>query len=120
MAGTPIKLNIYDEDSNVVKELSQGFVPWGIMKRAVRLGKSMRSLVGKSDAEILEQMTDEDIDNLTLLVSDVFGGRVTVEELERGAEIPEMLTVLQGVISKAFGAAANPTPPGNPPRKRKK
>lgn len=118
MAGAPIKLTIYDEDSNVVRELSQSFVPWGIMKRAIRLGKSMRGLIDKSDGEILEHMSEEDVDNLTGLVADVFGGRVTVEELEQGTEIQEMLAVLQAVITKAFHASQNPTPPGRRPRSR--
>jgi hypothetical protein len=115
----PIVLTIYGPDSEVLKELSTAFVPWGIMKRAVRLGKAMRGLVGMSDAEILEALTDDAIDDLTGLVVDVFGGRVTAAELETGATPPEMLTVLEQVIGSAFGAAQNPTPPGNHPRRRK-
>jgi hypothetical protein len=120
MSGAPIKLTIYDqEDESVVKEFSAHIVPWGIMKRAIRLGKSMKGLAGNDDAAILEQMSEDDIDNLTGLVADVFGGRVTVEELERGATIPEMLAILQAVIGKAFGASQNPTVPGNKTRSRK-
>jgi len=107
-----IRLTIYNEDSEPVKDLSQSIVPWGVMKKAVRLVKSLQGLADKSDAEILAGMTDDDIDNLTGLVISVFGGRVTAEELERGATINEMLSVLNQIVSHVSGASQNPTPPG--------
>lgn len=108
-----IKLTIYNAESEPVKDVATSLIPWGIMKRAIRLAKSMGGLAGKDETSILEAMSDEDIDNLTQLVVDVFGGRVTVKELEQGAEVTEMLAVLTAVVTKAFGASANPTPPGN-------
>jgi len=111
--GAPIKLTIYNSDSEVVKELSQSFIPWGIMKRAVRLAKGMKIRDGMSQAEMLENLDDATIDELTGLVMDVFGGRVTLEELNQGVEVTEMLPVMIQVIHKSFGQVkADPTLPG--------
>lgn len=107
-----IKLTIYNSENEPIKELSQSFIPWGIMKRAVRLAKSLKMKTGMSQAEMLEALNDETIDELTGLVADTFAGRVTLEELNRGVEVSEMLPVMVQIIHKSFGAATDPTQPG--------
>lgn len=110
----PIKLTIYNEEHESVKELQTSLVPWGILKRAIKLAKTIK-LEGKNQAELLESLDDEGFDNLTGLVADLFHGKVTIEELTWGTDALEMLTVLMAVVTKAFGEFANngnPTPPG--------
>lgn len=98
-----MRITLYDPETNEVKgEFSRSIVPWGIMKRAIRLA-------GKLDKG---QMTDDVVDELTGLVVDVFGRQFTAADLENGAEVSEMLTVLNTVIAKAGALAPNPTPPG--------
>ena len=94
-------LNIYNEDNEVEKTLKRGFIPWKIMKRAVRL---MRANNGMSDGG----MTEEAIDEITRLVMDVFDGKVTVEELENGATAEEMITLIHDVVKK-LEVKSNPT-----------
>ena len=90
-------LNIYNDENEVVKTLKRGFVPWKIMKRAVRL---MRSTEGN--------MSEETIDEITQLVVDIFGGKVTAEELEEGATTEEMITLIQDIVGK-LKVNENPT-----------
>jgi hypothetical protein len=110
MADGPIKLTIYNTDSEPVKELQTSIIPWGIMKRAIKLVKSLKVSENMSQAELLEALNDEAIDTMTALVVDVFAGKVTVEELNRGVELGEMLPVIMAIIRKAFsGMGGNPT-----------
>jgi hypothetical protein len=113
MSKGPIKLTIYNQDNEPVKELQTSIVPWGIMKRAIKLVKSLKGSEGMSQAEMLDALDDESIDLMTALVADVFSGRVTVEELNRGVELGEMLPVIMQIINKAFsGIGGDPTQPG--------
>lgn len=110
----PIKLTIYNEDSEPVKELQTSIIPWGIMKRAIKLVKTLKVSEGMSQTELLDALDDESIDTMTALVADVFGGKVSVEELNRGVELGEMLPVIMAIINKAFsGMGGDPTRPGN-------
>jgi len=53
------------------------------------------------------------VDALAALVVEAFGGQFTVDQLNDGADIGEMLTVLNLIVSKArTGMGGNPTPPG--------
>jgi hypothetical protein len=118
----PIKLTIYDPETHEsVKELQTSLVPWGILKRAIRLVKSLGGVMDEMKTAqaaqdvmaVLDKLDEGTVDELTGLVCDVFGGKVTIEELNRGTEIMEMVTVLQAVVSRAMGSfGGNPTPPG--------
>jgi hypothetical protein len=107
MAPTPMKLTIYDpETSEVKKDLVQLFVPWKLLKVAIRL-------MGDIDQT---NLTEADMDAIAALVAEVFGGRVTVEELNNGSDIGEMFAVVEQIVAKANGV--NPTLPGKQPRAR--
>jgi hypothetical protein len=103
----PIELTLYDpETSEKVKTYIRSFVPWAILKRAIRMSKSL----GGGD------LTEEDMDELGSLVVAVFGDQFSLEEVNNGADIGEMMTVIMEVISRASqfvaGEKVNP-PPAN-------
>lgn len=105
MAQTAIKLTLYDpETSEVRKEFTRTFVPWRLLKSAIRLSKALANLDQNN-------LTEEDVDAIAGLVVDVFGNQFTVDELNDGADLSEMMAVMQQVVAKAHGAT-----PGNPPR----
>jgi hypothetical protein len=104
MAGSPIQITLYGEDSEAKANFSRSFVPWRLLKAAIRLAKSL----DKND------LSEEDVDALADLVVETFGRKFSVEELNDGADIGEMMTVLEAIISRAQGfAPENPTPPGS-------
>jgi hypothetical protein len=100
MAGTPIVIHFYDEESKVVKTFERSFIPWKVLKEAVKMAKSLKP----------EQMEETDIDSLANLVVATFGNQFTVEELNEGADVGEMMAVMTAVVAKASNAV-NPTPP---------
>jgi hypothetical protein len=107
-SGTPVQLTLYNTDDEPVKELSRLVVPWGILKRALRLVKSLDP----------ENLNEDDLDTITALVAEVFGSdKVTIRELDEGADMGDMLSVLNMVVAKA-GMAMPVT--GNPPMPREK
>jgi len=102
MAGSPITLTLYGANDEKVGEYSRTIIPWGILKRAIRLSKSMDK----------ENPTDEDMDALAGLVMEVFGNQFTVEDLDNGADVSEMVAVLTAIMSKANAVMPkNPTQP---------
>ena len=53
------------------------------------------------------------LDALAALVVEAFSGQFTVDQLNNGTDIGEMLAVLNLIVSKArTGMGGNPTPPG--------
>ena len=102
----PLSITLYNPETNeVTATYSRLFVPWKILKAAVRMAGSL-------DAS---HMTDTDMDALAALVVEAFGNKFSIQDLNDGADVGEMVTVLNTIIAKARGAMpANPTPPGIP------
>ncbi len=99
---TPMQITLYNEDNEVVGTFTRLFVPWKLLKAAVRLAKKLD----------LSNMSEEDVDDLAGLVVEVFGNKFSIEDLSNGADISEMVAVLNTIIAKAQGGMPNPTAPG--------
>lgn len=99
---TPLKIRLYDPEGEY-KEFTQMIIPWGIMKMAVAISENMN----------LDKPTAADIDALAGLVVAVFGNRFSVQELDQGAELNEMMAVINGIVARANNLLkSNPTRPG--------
>lgn len=98
----PMTITLYDENNEVKQTFTQPFVPWKMLKEAVRIAKKLDP----------ENLKEEDIDELGALVVAVFKGRFSVEDLNQGADLNEMITVIQMIVSRANGLDGNPTVPG--------
>lgn len=100
--GTPLVITLYDSETNEEKATyTRTFVPWILLKQAIRLSKKLD----------LDEMTEETVDELAGLVVAVFGDKFSLQDLNHGADITEMLTVITQIIAKAEAVMpANPTP----------
>lgn len=99
---TPIKITLYDPETDEEKATySRTFVPWRLLKAAIRLEKLLDP----------ENLTEDISDALAELVVETFDSKFSVEDLDRGADIGEMVTVLTAIISRARGLTTNPFPP---------
>lgn len=106
MPGTPIKLTLYDENNEIIGEFSRSFVPWKLLKSAIRMQKTV-SETG------LENLSTEEVDALAGLVVEVFGNKFSVQDCDNGADISDMYAVITAIVSKASGLTpGNPTSPG--------
>jgi len=103
--GTPMVIHLYGEDNEVEKTVTQNYVPWKLIKDAVKLQKVLSNLKQ-------EELKEEDVDAVNGLVLSVFQGKLTPEELDR-ADFEEILAVVETIQRVASGGIkANPTPPG--------
>jgi hypothetical protein len=99
-----VELKLYDANDEVVKDLHRLIVPWGVLKKANRLGKRLK----KSKEEELE---DADIDEISSLVVEIFGeDRVTVEELDKYADVGDLISVILSIANRAKGIIPNAPP----------
>jgi len=100
---TPLKIRLYNPEGEY-KEFSQMIVPWGVLKVALRVAKNFNE----------DNPTEEDMDAVAGLIVMAFGERFSIDEINKGAEPGEMITVLNTIMAKAntWNRAANPTPPG--------
>lgn len=99
----PVELTIYDSENEPVKKLSRLIVPWGVLKKAVRLAKSI--------AQNPDDLGEYDLDQLTDLIIQVFGEeKITREELETGADIGDMIATIQAIVGRGQGLLPNVPP----------
>lgn len=110
MSGTAIVFTLYDPETNEPKHepYRRTFIPWKLAKRAMKIASNLHMEAGSEAAT----MTEEDVDQITDLVVDTFGGQFTREDVENGADISEMVAVLTQIIAKVQGISANPPPAG--------
>lgn len=102
MSGTPMVIHLYGEDNEVKKTVTRSFVPWKMLKKAVKVSENLDP----------KNMTEADVDELASLVVEVFGDQLSVEELNDSADISEMVAVLNQIVAKASGGMTNPIRPG--------
>jgi hypothetical protein len=95
-----LSITLYDNDNEVTAIYTRTFVPWKLLKRAIKLAKGLST----------ENMNETDIDELSALVVEVFGDKFTVDQLNDGADVGEMMSVLTGIMSIAQGTGPNPPP----------
>ncbi len=112
--GAPITFTLYDENDEPRESYSRGFVPWGILKAALKLQSLDK-----------DNLTDEDIDRINSLVVAFYGNKFSVQDLENGASLQETLAVLMAIMSRLEGdlpgfGGANPTLPGRAKVKKPK
>lgn len=99
-----IELVLYDEDSEPKATYRQSFVPFRLLKEAVKLQEYV------SDMQDPQKTKPETIDNLADFVVAFFGNKFSREELMDGAELSEVMTVITQIVAKINGDA-NPTLP---------
>jgi hypothetical protein len=101
MTGTPITITIYDAHDEP-KPYSRTVIPWGVLKKAIALTKTIEK----------EHVTEQDMDAIAGLIVDAFGNQFAIEDLDKGADIGDMLAVLQSIVARASALVqANPTLP---------
>ena len=89
---SPIELSLYDENDEVIRTYSKSIVRWGILKQAIKLAKILDESGGFGDS---------DMDAISAFVCRLFDDQFTVEELENGAEVSEIMSCFRTVVRRA-------------------
>lgn len=102
MAGSPISITLYGEGDEVLSTHTRMFVPWKLLKAAVRLSKGLD----------VENLSEGDVDALAGLVCEAFGNAFSVNDLNEHADVSDMAAVLQMIVNKASSGMGNFLRPG--------
>ncbi|HAE59764.1 MAG TPA: hypothetical protein DCG54_09750 [Anaerolineae bacterium] len=98
----PIELNLYDDSDEPIKDLRRIIIPWGLAKKAVSISKSLRAS---------DEIEADQVDAITDLVVEIFGeDKVSREELEKFADLSDMVSVIRAIEVRAFNLVPNPPP----------
>lgn len=103
MAGSALTIRIYDENDEY-QEYNRLFLPWGILKIAVRLAKQLH---GKAE----DELTEEDIDAISGVIVETFGGKFSINDLDKGCDVDEVLAVFNNIVARAQSVRPNGLPP---------
>lgn len=108
MRVSPIVLNLYDpENQEITKTYTLTFIPWKMLKKAVRLSKSL-------SAKSMDQFEETDIDDITNFILGVFPNGLTVDVLDEQSDLSEMIDVIKGIINRTRGIMDPTLPPKAP------
>lgn len=100
LSSTPITITLYGANDEENKTYSRMIIPWGILKKAISLTKSLNE----------KDVSSLDVDAIAGLVVETFGGQFSLQELDKGADVGEMISVLQNIVARASALVqANPT-----------
>lgn len=133
-----ITLTLYGPGDEKLKTYERSIIPWGVLKKATRLAKLIEDQ--EIDSDSAEEKTqpkkwlsflakdkpeptteEQQMEAISQFVVDLFGNQFTVKELESGADVGEIMTVFQAVLTRANGAVqSNPTMIQSLQRKRKR
>lgn len=94
-------IHLYGDEGEVTKTVTQTFVPWKMLKAAVKLAATLNK----------DDPTEDDINGITNLVVSTFQGKVSSDELDAGADLTEMMAVMQQIVATSKAINLNPTPP---------
>jgi hypothetical protein len=107
--GTPILFSLYDKKDEEIKSFSRVTVPWGLMKKAIKLSEEID----------LEHPTEDDVDAMAGLVCELYGNDLTVQEIDASGDTQDVVSVITAIVSKAAAVmpkSENPTPPAGKKR----
>ena len=100
--GTPIEFRLYGEDDEVIGTYSRARVPVVFAERAIQFSKTL------SDSE----PGQEQLNALYQLIVDFYGEKFSIEDLRKGADLGELISVINAITTRAVELMPNPTPPG--------
>jgi hypothetical protein len=114
----PLKLTLYEPETGEVKaEITQVFIPTGIFGELAQMIKAI-------DLDHPEDLEPEVIESLYALVCELFGNRITIDQIKKGTDLGEFATLLTNIMARVGavmpGAEPNPTQPVASTRKRHK
>ncbi len=85
----PIKITFYNPDDSVKAEYSKLRIPLGLVDIALEL------------AERKEERTDRETwDDIKAFIVEVFGGQFTLDDLNAGADLVDIMSVFAMVVAK--------------------
>jgi hypothetical protein len=105
LLGTPIQFTLYGDDDEIKGIYRRSRLPVMYAERAIELSSALSG----------ESMTKDQLLILHQLIVEYFGGQFTVEDLQKGAILNELLTVLKAITTRAIElmpVRTNPTLPG--------
>jgi hypothetical protein len=103
--GTPIQFTLYGDDDEVIGTYSRARVPVMFAERAIELSKSISG----------DDMGQEQLMALYQIIVDFYGDKFTLDDLRKGADLGELISVLEAISTRAvelMPIRSNPTPPG--------
>ncbi len=102
---SPIVLNLYGEDNELIRSCTRTFVPWKMLKKAIALNKQ----IGKKETDEYEEA---DMDALTAYIMELFSGQsLSIEMLDEQTDVSEMMNVVKAVMNRARGVMDPTSPP---------
>jgi len=115
----PIKLTLYDrETQEPVREYQQRVITFEMLLAAVQLQEAITDLPEKKRRWWWQKPISKEADQINALlelVVEFFGRQFSVEDLRKGADVSEIMTVLQSIVARAGTIVnANPTRPPRP------
>ena len=105
MARTPIEFTLYGADDEPLDTYGRARVPAEFLEQALELAELLDGV--KNPSEIKESLP-----TIYQFVADFYGGKFTAQEVGKGSEFSEIITLITAVVNRAaelMPGTPNPT-----------
>ena len=102
--GTPIQFTLYGDDDEIKATYSRKRVPLTFVEQAMELSGMLEG----------DNLGKEQLTALYQIIVDFYGEKFSVEEVRKGADLGELISVIEAITERASSLMpnkANPTPP---------
>lgn len=104
--GTPIQFTLYGDEDEVLSTHSRARVPVAFAERAIDLSGDLSG----------DNLNQAQLMAIYQIVVDFYGGKFTIEDLRKGADLGELIAVITAIAARAMellpkGTSPNPLPP---------
>jgi hypothetical protein len=103
--GIPIQFTLYGDDDEVKAVYSRKRVPLTFVEQAIELAGTLEG----------DNLGQEQLNALYQIVVDFYGEKFSVEEVRKGADLGEMISVIEAITSRASELMPNKPNPIPPP-----
>lgn len=94
---SPMELHFYNNETNEVeKTFTRTFVPWKMLKEAIKLQEKL----GDID---LEKLREDEVDEIMAFMVAFYGGQFSLEEASEKADLMEVVAILTTIMTAANG-----------------
>ena len=78
---------------------------------SIKFSSQIARTNNQSSVQAEDELTEEDIDAISGVIVETFGGKFSINDLDKGCDVDEVLAVFNNIVARAQSVRPNGLPP---------